>query len=213
MKRIITSALVLALTIGAAQAQTTSTQDNGKHARKEHKMHAMKQLNLTPDQKAKMKTLHEEQRKEMEALKNDKTATREQKEQLHKKYEEQMQAILTPDQRQQLEKMKEERMAKGKQGAFEKEKGPKEGFKRGADLQKELGLSQDQQAKMEKIRADYKSQLETLRNDNSLSKDEKRTKMHELMKKQQEEMKTVLTREQIEKMKTLRKERSSRNAK
>jgi Spy/CpxP family protein refolding chaperone len=213
MKKIITSALVLALTIGAAQAQTTPTQDKGKHAKKEYKMHAMKQLNLTPDQKTRMKALHQEQKKEMEALKNDKTATREQIQQLHKKYEEQMQAILTPDQRQQLEKMKEERMAKGKQGGFEKGKGQKEGLKHGADLQKELGLSQDQQAKVEKIRTDYRGQFDALRNDNSLSKEEKRTKMHELMKKQQEEMKTVLTQEQIEKMKTLRKERSSRSTK
>jgi Spy/CpxP family protein refolding chaperone len=213
MKKIITSALVLALTIGAAQAQTTSTQDKGKHAKKEYKMHAMKELNLTQDQKAKIKALHEQEKKEMEALKNDKTATKEQRQQLHKKYEEQMQAILTPEQKQQLEKMKEERMAQGKQGAFERGKGQKEGFKRGADLQKELGLSQDQQAKVEKIRADYKGQFEALRNDKSLSKEEKRTKMHELMKKQQEDMKTVLTQEQIEKMKTLRKEHSSRTTK
>jgi Spy/CpxP family protein refolding chaperone len=213
MKKIITSALVLALTIGAAQAQTTSTQDKGKHAKKEYKMHAMKELNLTQDQKAKIKALHEQEKKEMEALKNDKTATKEQRQQLHKKYEEQMQAILTPEQKQQLEKMKEERMAQGKQGAFERGKGQKEGLKRGADLQKELGLSQDQQAKVEKIRADYKGQFEALRNDKSLSKEEKRTKMHELMKKQQEDMKTVLTQEQIEKMKTLRKEHSSRTTK
>ena len=213
MKKLITGTLALALTIGAARAQTTPTQDKGRHVQKEHRMQAMKELNLTADQKAKMKALREEQKKEMEALKNDKNATKEQREQLHRKYEEQMQAILTPDQRQQLEKMKEERRAQGKHGRFNKDEGREGAFKRGAYLQKELGLSPDQQERMNKIRADYRTQFEALRNDNSLSKEDKKAKMHELMKKQQEEMKTVLTKEQVEKMKSLRKERSSKAAK
>lgn len=213
MKKIITSALVLALTIGAAQAQTTSTQDKEKHGRKEHNMQGLKQLNLTSEQKAKLKTLHEQERKEMEALKDNKNASKEQRQELHKKYQEQMEAILTPDQRQQFEKMKAEKMAKGKTGDFKRGEGQKGDFKRGGDFQKELGLTQDQQDKMAKIREGYRGQFEALRANNSLSQEEKRAKMQELMKKQQEDMKTVLTKEQVEKMKSLRKEHSPRNTK
>ena len=91
--------------------------------------------------------------------------------------------------------------------------GRKGDFKRGADFQKELNLTQDQKDKMAKIRTDFKSQFETLRNDNSLSKEDKKTKMHELMKAQQEQMKTVLTKEQLEKMQSLRKDHPAKNTK
>ena len=126
-----------------------------------------------------------------------------------------MQAILTPAQKEQMEKMKDERKASGRKGDFKKGQGVgrKGDFKRGADFQKELGLSQDQKDRMTRIRTDFKSRFEALRNDNSLSKEQKRTKMHELMKAQQEEMKTVLTKEQIEKMESFRKKRSGKNTK
>jgi len=225
MKKIITGAFVLALSIGAAQAQTTST-DTGKDHKKEHKMRSFDKLNLTADQKAKMKSLHEEQKKEMEALKKNGSVTKEQKMELHKKYQDQMQSILTADQKTQLAKMKAERKASGKTGDFKKGQhfdkragsdstrmGRKGDFKHGADFQKELNLTQDQKDKMAKIRTDFKSQFETLRNDNSLSKEDKKTKMHDLMKAQQEQMKTVLTKEQIEKMQSLRKEHPAKNTK
>ena len=57
MKRILTSALVLALTIGAAQAQSTKA-DKAKAEKKEHKHEkhdkdkGLKEVNLTEDQKA-----------------------------------------------------------------------------------------------------------------------------------------------------------------
>jgi Spy/CpxP family protein refolding chaperone len=214
MKKIITSALVLALTIGAAHAQTTSPEKEKAH-KKEHKMHKKDGLNLTEDQKAKMKSLHEEQKKEMQALKENKSATKEQRKELHKKYREQMQSILTPAQKEQMAKMKEERKASAQKGDFKRGKvfGKKGDFKRGGDFQKELGLTQDQKDKMAKIRTDFRSQFESLRNDNNLSKEQKKTKMRDLMKAQQEQMKTVLTKEQIEKMQSLRKERSSKNTK
>jgi Spy/CpxP family protein refolding chaperone len=223
MKKMITSALVLALTIGAAQAQTTSTEKE-KENRKEHKMHKLDGLNLTEDQKARLKALKEEQKKEMQALEKTGSATKEQKKQLHEKYKAQMEAILMPEQKQQLDKIKEERKTSGKNADFKKSNGNKRNgwdstgigrkdFRRGADLQKELGLSQDQQEKIKKIRADFKTQFEAVHNDASLTQDQKRTKFHELMKAQQEQSKSVLSKEQIEKMESLRKERSSKNTK
>ena len=211
MKKIITSALVLALTIGAAQAQSTST-EKGKDHRKEQRMDKFEGLNLTADQKAKLKSIREEQKKEMQALKANKSVTQEQRQALHKKYREQMESVLTADQKQQLAKMKEERKASAKKGDFNGS-GRKGDFKRRGDFEKELGLTQEQKDKMAKIRTDYRSQFETVRNDNSLTKEQKKTKMHDLMKAQQEQMKTVLTKAQIEKMQSLKKDRSSKNTK
>ena len=209
MKKIIMSALVLAVTMGAAQAQT-ATPD--KTHRKEHKMHRLDALNLTEDQKAKLKTLHEQQKKEMEALKKDKEANKEQRKEIHKKYRDQMESILTPEQKQQFEKMKADKKEGRKNGEFKKGEGfgRKGGFDRDG-LAKELNLTQDQQDRVAKIRSDFRSQFAALRNDQSLSDDQRKTKFKELMKAQQAQMKTVLTPEQVEKMKSLRKEHSSRN--
>lgn len=212
MKKIITSALMLALTIGAVQAQSTSTEKGNDH-RREQRMDKFEGLNLTADQKAKLKLIREEQKKEMQVLKGNKSVTQEQREALHKKYREQMESVLTADQKQQLAKMKEERKASAKKGDFKNGSGRKGDFKRSGDFEKELGLTQEQKDKMAKIRADYRSQFETVRNDNSLTKEQKKTKMHDLMKAQQEQMKTVLTKEQIEKMQSLKKDRSSKNTK
>ena len=224
MKKIITSALVLALTIGAAQAQNTTAPEGKKHDKKERKGEGFKELNLTPDQKAKLKTLHEEQKKEMQALKSDKKANKDERKAIHEKYKAQMESILTADQKQQLAKMKEDRKASKKNGSFMKDRkfrhdgdstrmGDKGRFKKGADLSKELGLTATQQEQMTKIRAEYSSQFKALRNDNSLSKDQKKDKMQELRKAQMDKMKTVLTPEQMNKMKSSRKEHSERNTK
>ncbi len=224
MKKIITSALVIALTIGAAQAQTTKATEGKKHDKKEHRGEGFKQLNLTAEQKAKLKTIHEEQKKEMQALKGEKDANKEQRKAIHEKYKAQMESVLTADQKQQLAKMKEERKAAWKNGDFKKggkyrqmgdstRMGNKGKFKKGAEMSKELGLSATQQEQMKKIREDYSSQFQALRNDNSLTKDQKKDKMQDLRKAQMEKMKTVLTPEQMDKMKSFRKEHSSRNTK
>ena len=65
MKKLITGAFVLALAIGSAEAQTVSPKEKGH--KKEHKMHRAVGLNLSEDQKAQLKTLHEQEKKEMEA--------------------------------------------------------------------------------------------------------------------------------------------------
>jgi len=222
MKKLITGALVLALAMGAAQAQTSTPEKENTHKR-EHKMNKLDGLNLTEDQKAKLKSLHEEQKKEMQA---NKSATKEQRMELHKKYQAQMESILTPEQKQQLDNLKEERKASGKKAGFKRgddfskkgaldstRVGRKGNFKRGADFQKELGLTQDQQDRMAKIRTDFRSQFEALRSDKSLTEEQRKSKFRDLMKAQQDQTKSVLSKEQVEKMQSLRKERSAKNTK
>jgi hypothetical protein len=55
--------------------------------------------------------------------------------------------------------------------------------------------------------------MEVVRNNSSLTQEQKRTQFQELSKAQQEQMKSVLTKEQIEKMQSLRKERPAKNTK
>lgn len=222
MKRIFTSAFVILFAIGAANAQTTTPSKQHEGHRKEQRMGGYDNLNLTADQKAKMKTLHADLKKQMEDLKNQKLTDAERKtqmQQLHQQQQQRMEAILTADQKAQLEKNKAEWKAKGKEDKKDFKRGgdstyragknwKDRGDRKGADLQKELNLTTDQQAKVTQIRASYKTKFEALRNDNTLSQDQKRTKMHELMQQQQTEIKSVLTKEQVAKMQSLRKNRS-----
>jgi Spy/CpxP family protein refolding chaperone len=213
MKRILTGALALVLFAGAAQAQ--SKQDSSWHNHKGgHEMMA-KQLNLTVDQQAKLKTIHENERKEMEALKTQSLTAdqlKTQRKDLHKKYQDQMESVLTPSQKQQMEKLKAERKQNGgKKGEWKKD--GKEFGKRSGDFQKDLDLTQAQKDQLSKMRADTKSQMESIRKDQSLTQDQKKEKMHSLMKDQQEKFKSVLTKEQLDKFEAAKKDRKDRATK
>ena len=211
MKRIITGVLALVLFAGAAQAQAKKD-TTGFHHRQGREMMAQ-QLNLTADQQAKLKSIREDERKEMQALKNNQSSLnadqlKEQRKALHKKYSEQTQAVYTPAQKEQLKKLHAERKQKdGKKGQWKKDG---KGFsKKGGDLQKELNLTQAQKDQLSKMRAETKSQVESIRNDQSLSQDQKKGKIHSIMKDQHEKFKSVLTKEQIEKLQSARKERKA----
>jgi Spy/CpxP family protein refolding chaperone len=212
MKRILTGALALFLFAGAAQAQ--SKQDTSWHGHKGgHEMMA-KQLNLTADQKAQLKTIHDSQRKDMEALKA-KSLTADQlktqRQELHKKYRSQMQSILTPAQRDQIAKMRADRKQNGAKHGQRNKDG--KGFAKRAELQKELNLTQAQQDQLSKMRAETKTQVQSIRNDQALTQDQKKEKMHSIKKDQREKFKSVLTKEQLAKLQAARKEHKDRDTK
>lgn len=213
MKRILTGALALVLLAGAAQAQ--SKQDTSFHHRKGGHEMMMKQLNLTSAQQAQLKSIHENERKEMQALQNNTSSVaadqlRAQRKALHKKYHDQVQNILTPAQKDQLKKLHEQRKERGNEKAqWRKDKAV---TGRG-EWQKMLNLTPGQQDQLTTMRTDLKSQVQSIRNDQSLTQDQKREKIHTLMKDQQEKFKSVLTQDQIEKLQSLRKERQAKNTK
>jgi Spy/CpxP family protein refolding chaperone len=211
MKRIFIGALSLVLFAGAAQAQTKS--DTTRFHQRQGRAMMPQQLNLTADQQAKLKSIHDAQRKEMEAMKTKSLTAdqaKQQRQALHKKYQEQLQSVLTPAQKDQLKKIRVERKEQGgRKGQWKK--GRKELTKRGADFQKNLNLTQEQKDQLSKLRTDVRSQMQSIRNDQSLTQDQKKEKIHSLMKDQQEKYKNVLTKEQVEKLQSVRKERQARN--
>jgi Spy/CpxP family protein refolding chaperone len=217
MKKIITSALILALTIGAAQAQTTPVKK--EKAKKEHRLQKLDDVNLTAEQKAQLKTIRENHKKEVAALKAEKKATQQQRQELNKKYHEQMQSVLTAEQKQQFAKLQQDKKANRKKGAFKNNRKneakiaqakTKRNHQRNSAIQKQLNLSEQQKAEIAKIRTDFKPQMEALKKDNTLTREQKQAKMKELMKAQQEQTKAVLTKEQQEKMQALRKNRNEK---
>src|ERR1700686_4358933 len=96
------------------QDQAASTQPGHRHGDE------LAKLNLTDDQKAQVKKIHENMRAQMDAVKSDATLTAEQKQakmkELHKSSHEQVKQLLTPDQRKQMKADEKERKAERQGG-------------------------------------------------------------------------------------------------
>lgn len=218
MKRIFSSALVILLTIGAAQAQTNSTDKRPGH-KKEQKQ-SFDKLNLSADQKARLQSIREDFKKQTADLKNNTSLSADQKQarrkELHQQFRSQSEAILTPAQKEQMAKSKEQWKGKNKEARKDLKKDgqqrPGRGMNRGQAAQKDLGLNADQQKKMEQMRADFRNKFSSLRSDNALTADQKKLKMQEMRKQQQEQMKSILTPEQIQKMESARQDRTRKNS-
>lgn len=212
MKKILTSALAIVLFIGAANAQTKEKNKDHKGRKHSHEM-TMKKAELTAEQQNQVKTINENYRKQVADLKaqnlsEDQLKTK--KEALHKQHKADLQAILTADQKVKISNAHKEwkdsgrRMNNDSAGKGQRRNiGAKDG--KGKEMAAELNLTAEQQEKMKTIRSSYKPKMQALRNDASLTQDQKKEKVKDLMKQQQEEMKTVLTPEQQEKMKSMRK--------
>jgi periplasmic protein CpxP/Spy len=63
-----------------------------------------------------------------------------------------------------------------------------------------LNLSDDQKAQIKQIREGARTQAEAVKNDSSLSADQKETKIHQIHRDSHEQMKKVLTPEQRKQM-------------
>ena len=72
-------------------------------------------------------------------------------------------------------------------------------------MTEKLGLTEEQQGKIKDIFAANMPKVKALREDTALSQEDKRAKMMELRKAEAQEIRAVLTPEQQEKMKEMRK--------
>lgn len=133
MKKLFLLAFAAFFIVAGTQAQTTKRSDST--ARKEFRQrtrkpnHEMAKLNLTADQKAKMKTLREENMKNRQAIQQDKSLTPEQRKQkfadLRKQNHQNMDGVLTPEQKSQMDQFRKERAA-NKQNMKKGHKGNKD---------------------------------------------------------------------------------------
>lgn len=159
-------------------------------------------LNLTEEQKAKMKSMNQDLRKQAEELRKQDNLTtqesREKMEALRKDHQAKFQSLLTPEQKAQVEKDHKARKAKGKE----------HGEKRQAKMKEELNLSDEQMTKITAGRKATAEKMKAVRENNALSDEEKKEQAKELMKQQKESTKSLLTEEQKKKMKEHKKGRS-----
>lgn len=206
MKKLILSAIIvsLAFTVNAQEIPERKGErpmihhkQRGHHDRRM----ALKQLNLTDAQKEQFKTQNEAFRKQMGELKKNENITvkewKSRMENLRKDHKAKIESIFSAEQKAKLEKMKVEKKAMYEVDAK-------------ARLEKmkiHLGLTDDQAAKLSKNRAEMAEKMKAIRENKSLSDEKKREEMKELAKKQKETMKSILTEEQLKKMKEGRKHR------
>ena len=210
MKRIISTALAIVLLVGVSQAQTT---EKGKgHRKGDRKEMAFNHLNLTADQKTRMQSIREAQKQEMQDLRKSGNVSPEQRKAIHEKYKTQYQAILTPAQQEEMKKKKAEWKEKGEKG----QRGTGYGNIGGdfgiqaAFLKKELNLTSAQESKLTSIFGEFRTKAQSIRSDNNLTKEQKRTQFQTLSQQYMAQGKAVLTPEQAKKFDELKGKRKNK---
>ena len=144
-------------------------------------------LNLTADQKAKLKSLHEGVRLQIEAVRNDATLSADAKRakirSLRESTRQQFQAVLTPEQQQLLQNGRRERRGGARRGP-----------------RADLGLTADQRSQLETIHKSTRDQVSAIRNDSTLSSEQKEAKLKSLLQNSHQQVSTILTPEQQQKL-------------
>ena len=74
-------------------------------------------------------------------------------------------------------------------------------------IKRELGLSKKQVKELKASHSDFKQQLQNIKTDSTLSQQERREALKDLHQQRQQKMDSVLTPEQQEKIKALRKKK------
>ncbi len=164
-------------------------------------------LDLTEDQKAKIKPILEANFKEKQAVRADTNLTREQRRakmlELRGKMHDQVKPLLTAEQNGKVAEMWKANghYGKGKhacmkQGHYGKDfrMDPAKHLERMTVC---LGLSTEQQSKIKPILEENFTAKKALRADNTLTRDQRRAKMQELRVKMQDQIKPLLTPEQV----------------
>lgn len=191
MKKIIMSALIAVAVAGSASAQDQQPRREGfgRHH------YGFSQLNLTDEQKAEMKTINEDFKKQMTELqKNEDITVREWKSKMktiREDHQTKVQQVLTTEQKASLEKMRQDR--KGKMH--------KRGGRQNLDsLKKELNLTAEQESALKQNRTEMMQKLKAIKEDKSLSEEQKKAEMKKFREQQQQSLKSILTEEQINKL-------------
>ncbi len=182
MKRILTLSIAALLFAGSAIAQDTKTSKDkaGKEWKKDGKKG--KHGKHKGAGFAKDLNLTDAQKEQMKAVKQEQ----------HSK----MQNILTAEQKAKIAERKKQRQAEAKT----------RGANRFGDMQKELGITNDQAAQLKTQNEAFRNKAKAIRENNDLTKEQKKEQTKALHAERKESMKAILTAEQIQKMEAKRKD-------
>ncbi len=150
-------------------------------------------LNLTDDQKAKLKAAHDSERQQIQAIRNDNSLSVADKmakiRSIRENSRQQFLSVLTTDQQQQLHNLGKERR----------------GFRGFRDAPfAGLNLTDAQKNQLKTMQANTRTQIEAIRNDASLSTDQKQAKIRSLMQSNHQQLFTIFTPEQQQQLQNRR---------
>ncbi len=216
MKKITLSILALSLMITAIEAQEKTTEPVNKDARayrhhpgKHRKQHYadFKNLNLSQEQQDKLIKINKDYRSAIADLKKKEATTtvkdyKTQMQTLNKKRRSDVDNVFTKEQKDQLQQMKMER-----KGKFDR-------AGRGTGKMKSaLGLSDEQSDRMKALRAYTQKKIKGVRENPALTDAQKKEQLTAIYKQQREDIKLILTPEQVKKMENFKSGRISRTSK
>ncbi len=221
MKKILLSLIAIATITFSVDAQTkrnnaekqnrTEKNDRGKMGHNKHhqKMDHHRiddKLNLTEAQRQQMNSINMDFKNRMQELKkNDNLTVKEfntKNEALMQERKQKTQALLTTEQKNQMKQ-------------FKKEQSDKKGMESGKRIEKvqtNLGLSNDQVAKMKAQKEIYESRAEVIRNNKSLSNEQKKEQLKALKEQRKNSFKSFLTPEQLQKLEAMKNKRSMKTS-
>jgi len=207
MKKIVVVMLAMASIIFTAHAQ-----ENRKmkpHREGDERGMMMKDLHLTTEQRAQMKTNRESLKSQMAELKkNDKITVKEYNERkaaIMKSQKAQTDKVLTQEQKNQLAQKRA--AVKGKHGMH---KGKKMGQPDMDRMKTQLNLSDAQVNQLKANREAQMSQSKAIRENNQLDEEAKKAQLKALKMQHKEQMKQLLTEEQQQKMQEQKKNKQGK---
>ena len=204
-------------------AGTTQAQDSTRHhhtgdfkGRKEHGPF-MKELNLTQEQKAEFKSMHEASKSKMESIRNNSSLTEEQKKsqlaEIRKEQHEKMQRFLTPEQQTKFAARRKNHAGKEGNARRENQKAHSAFDHRGGQFEKmkeQLNLSEAQVNQLKEGRKELASRMQSIRNDKNLTEEQKKEQFRTLAEARRKNLESVLTPEQKAKLAEFRKNKENR---
>jgi Spy/CpxP family protein refolding chaperone len=201
MKKIMLTALAFTLAVFSANAQVERKM---KH-HKQQRHNAMKQLNLSEDQKKQAGAIKQEYKAKMQDLNKNESITvkesRDRKETLRKEQKARMQGLLTSEQKTKLEQLKTDKKAR-KEAHF---------AKRMDKMKAHLQLTDDQVTKIKDGRERMKSRVKSIKENQALDRVQRKEQLMALKSERKTQMEGILTPEQREKMKEMRKKHSGKH--
>ena len=201
--RLLLIGIALILMCSSSQAQATNPVAGSQGPAAPGVQQQRPDIGLTKDQKGKLKSIHESTRSQMQALRADQSLTPEQRHEkaraIREATRQQVFGILTPQQQELMGNRMERRGREGMGHGFGR------GFGRGADGANALNLSESQRSQLKSIRAGNRSQISAIRNDASLTQEQKMEKIRSFHQSTRQQLSTILTPEQQEKIRGHRK--------
>ena len=206
------SIALLSMFLAAAMVAQTAPAPSDNATAAPHKMmprhhggfeRMAQQLNLTDQQKTQIQGFTQAGRQQALSIKQDTTLTPEQKRdkfrELRASTHQQVLGVLTPDQQQQMKQLRSRHAGMGR--------GKGAGMGRGMGPLAHLNLTDDQRAKIQPILQSSRQQAQAVRNDTTLTPEQKQAKMRDIHQGAMTQMNSLLTPEQQQQWQQMREHR------